>query len=123
MLGLLSVAHGGDDDAADVTEGPLLVFDEIDAGVGGRTAGAVGQHLRELARRRQILCITHLPQVAALAARNFTIAKDGSSVPAKTSVSQLGDDALVGELVRMLGASEGDRAASQHARQLIRHAA
>ncbi len=119
MLALLSVAHGkrGDAEAA-----PLLVFDEIDAGIGGHTARAVGEHLRDLADGRQILCITHLPQVAALAARHFTIAKDGSSSPARTAVSMLGDDDLVGEIVRMLGAGEGDRAASQHARQLLRAA-
>jgi DNA repair protein RecN (Recombination protein N) len=120
MLALLSVAHGGggpDQDAA-----PLLVFDEIDAGVGGHTARAVGEHLRALSRGRQILCITHLPQVAALAARHFTIVKDSSTVPARTNVSTLDGDSVVGELVRMLGAGEGDRAASQHARQLLRAA-
>ena len=52
------------------------MFDEIDAGIGGHTARAVGEHLRALAVGRQILCITHLPQVAAMAARHFTIAKD-----------------------------------------------
>ena len=57
---------------------PLLVFDEIDAGIGGHTARAVGEHLRSLADGRQILCITHLPQVAALAQRHFTIVKDGA---------------------------------------------
>ena len=61
---------------------PLLVFDEIDAGIGGHTARAVGAHLRELAARRQILCITHLPQVAAVGDRHFTIVKDGSVSPA-----------------------------------------
>jgi DNA repair protein RecN (Recombination protein N) len=123
MLALLSVAHGDDQPAADPGERPLLVFDEIDAGIGGQTARAVGEHLRQLARYRQILCITHLPQVAALAARHFTIEKDGSLLPARTTVSQLGGDEVVGELVRMLGAGEGDRAASQHARQLLRQAA
>ena len=102
--------------------GPLLVFDEIDAGIGGHTARAVGEHLRALAAGRQILCITHLPQVAALAARHFTIVKDSSVVPARTTVSTLGADDVVGELVRMLGAAEGDRAASRHARQLLRAA-
>ncbi len=52
------------------------MFDEIDAGIGGHTARAVGEHLRTLAQGRQILCITHLPQVAALAERHFTIVKD-----------------------------------------------
>jgi DNA repair protein RecN (Recombination protein N) len=98
------------------------VFDEIDAGIGGHTARAVGEHLRELSHGRQVLCITHLPQVAALAARHFTIAKDTSTVPATTSVTQLSGDAIVAELVRMLGAGEGDRAASRHARQLLKAA-
>jgi DNA repair protein RecN (Recombination protein N) len=135
MLALLSVAHGADRAqpasakagakgvlSADAQR-PLLVFDEIDAGIGGQTARAVGEHLRRLADSRQILCITHLPQVAALAERHFTIAKDGSSRPARTTVSELDGEAVVGELVRMLGAGEDDRAASQHARQLLRQAA
>jgi DNA repair protein RecN (Recombination protein N) len=141
LLALLSVAHGtpvADSEAAlarsrgrrasktDVQPeaqpawSPLLVFDEIDAGIGGHTARAVGEHLRDLARGRQILCITHLPQVAALASRHFTIAKDTTVLPARTTVSVLDGDGVVGELVRMLGAGEGDRAASQHARQLLR---
>jgi DNA repair protein RecN (Recombination protein N) len=115
MLALLSVAHGGDPEA-----GSLLVFDEIDAGIGGHTARAVGEHLRALASAHQILCITHLPQVAALGARHFTIVKDAGTSPARTTVTAIDGDALVGELVRMLGAGEGDRAASQHARSLLR---
>jgi DNA repair protein RecN (Recombination protein N) len=102
--------------------GSLLVFDEIDAGIGGHTARAVGEHLRALAEGRQILCITHLPQVAAMAARHFTIVKDSNAVPARTNVSRLDGASVVGELVRMLGADEGDRAASRHARQLLRAA-
>ncbi|HEX4670807.1 MAG TPA: DNA repair protein RecN [Solirubrobacteraceae bacterium] len=120
MLALLTVAHG-DADGSD--ESPLLVFDEIDAGIGGHTARAVGEHLRDLAAGRQLLCITHLPQVAALASRHFTIAKDTGTVPATTRVTELGGDSIVGELVRMLGAGEGDRAAKQHARQLLKAAA
>jgi DNA repair protein RecN (Recombination protein N) len=120
MLALLSEAHGdasGEEEAA-----PLLVFDEIDAGIGGHTANAVGEHLRDLAGGRQVLCITHLPQVAALAARHFTIDKDSSVTPARTEVSVLDGDRVVGEIVRMLGAGEGDRAANQHARHLLRAA-
>jgi DNA repair protein RecN (Recombination protein N) len=120
MLALLSVAHG--DSRHDDQSQPLLVFDEIDAGIGGHTARAVGEHLRELSDGRQILCITHLPQVAALGARHFTIVKNSDAVPARTTVSLLEGDALVGELVRMLGAGDGDRAASQHARQLLKAA-
>jgi DNA repair protein RecN (Recombination protein N) len=119
MLALLSVAHAS---AAGAPEGPLLVFDEIDAGIGGHTARAVGEHLRALAAGRQILCITHLPQVAAMAARHFTIAKDASTVPARTTVTALDGDGVVGELVRMLGADAGDRGATRHARSLLRAA-
>jgi DNA repair protein RecN (Recombination protein N) len=119
MLALLGVAHAGGGSEAG---GELLVFDEIDAGVGGRTARAVGEQLRGLAEGRQILCITHLPQVAALASRHFTIVKDGSVTPPRTSVSALLGDAVVGELVRMLGAEDGDRAALGHARELLRAA-
>jgi DNA repair protein RecN (Recombination protein N) len=119
MLALLSVAHGS---RAAGEDSPLLVFDEIDAGIGGHTANAVGEHLRALAAGRQILCITHLPQVAALAQRHFTIVKDGTVTPAVTTVAALQGDAVVDELVRMLGASERDGAASEHARELLRAA-
>jgi DNA repair protein RecN (Recombination protein N) len=60
--------------------------------------------------------------VAALAARHFTIDKDASTAPARTTVSALDGDRVVGELVRMLGADEGDRAATRHARELLRAA-
>jgi DNA repair protein RecN (Recombination protein N) len=126
MLAILSVAHGGasdSDSSGDSTSaGPLLVFDEIDAGIGGHTARAVGEHLRALSAGRQILCITHLPQVAALGARHFTIAKDTGSMPARTTVTALDGDGVVRELVRMLGADSGDRGATRHARELLRAA-
>ena len=132
MLVLLSVAHGSAGGAmgaprarsarVPASVGPVLVFDEIDAGIGGHTARAVGEHLRALAAGRQILCITHLPQVAAMAARHFTIAKDASTVPARTTVTALDGDGVVGELVRMLGADAGDRGATRHARELLRAA-
>ncbi|MGO9793197.1 MAG: DNA repair protein RecN [Solirubrobacteraceae bacterium] len=120
MLALLSVAHGAGDGGE--TPGGLLVFDEIDAGIGGHTARAVGEHLRVLARGRQLLCITHLPQVAALAQRHFTIVKDAARSPARTTVTALDGDGVVAELVRMLGADERDRAARGHARELLRTA-
>jgi DNA repair protein RecN (Recombination protein N) len=132
MLALLSVAHGGPEEAkgrrkpveqASAGDQPLLVFDEIDTGVGGHTARAVGQHLRDLARTRQLLCITHLPQVAALADRHFTVSKESGTVPAVATVAQLDGDEVVAEVVRMLGAGADDRAAGQHARQLLRQAA
>jgi DNA repair protein RecN (Recombination protein N) len=116
MLALLGVANATPDAAN------LLVFDEVDAGIGGRTANAVGAQLHALAAERQVLCITHLPQVAAHADRHFRIAKDGSGEATITTVTQLRRDALIEELVRMLGADEQDRAARRHARELLKAA-
>jgi DNA repair protein RecN (Recombination protein N) len=99
-----------------------LVFDEVDAGIGGQTARAVGEQLRVLAKRGQVVCITHLPQVASLADRHFSIAKDPSVQPARTTVSTLDDADVVGELVRMLGADERDDGARRHAQELLRAA-
>ncbi len=115
MLALMGVAAG----ASRAT----LVFDEVDAGIGGQTARAVGDQLRDLAAGRQVLCITHLPQIASLAARHFSIEKDASASPARTTVTQLADDDVVSELVRMLGADdESDGAARRHAEELLRAA-
>ena len=119
MLALMSVAAEGGGDAA---EAPLLVFDEVDAGIGGHTARAVGERLRALAATHPVLCITHLPQVASLADRHFRVEKDGGAVPARAIVTELDADAVVGELVRMLGADEADDSARRHARELLRAA-
>jgi DNA repair protein RecN (Recombination protein N) len=114
MLALLAVANEA--------SGATLVFDEVDAGIGGQTARAVGEELRELAGGRQIVCITHLPQIASLAARHFAIEKDPSVEPARTTVRELAKAELVGELVRMLGAEADDVAARRHAKELLKAA-
>jgi DNA repair protein RecN (Recombination protein N) len=100
-----------------------LVFDEVDAGIGGHTARAVGAQLRALAEGRQVVCITHLPQIASLAARHFSIEKDTTTDPARTTVRELSSGEVVGELVRMLGADADDVGARRHARSLLRAAA
>ena len=110
MLSLLGTANDGSD--------ATLVFDEVDAGIGGQTARAVGEQLRDLATGRQVICITHLPQIASLGDQHFSIAKDTSVEPARTTVSELGDREVVGELVRMLGADDTDLAARRHAQEL-----
>jgi DNA repair protein RecN (Recombination protein N) len=110
MLALLGAANDG--------SGAVLVFDEVDAGIGGHTARAVGEQLRTLADGRQVVCITHLPQVASLAARHFSIAKDTTATTAVTTVTQLAETQVVGELVRMLGAADNDVAARRHAKEL-----
>jgi DNA repair protein RecN (Recombination protein N) len=112
LMGVATATHGT----------ATLVFDEVDAGIGGQTARAVGEQLRALAQGRQVLCITHLPQIASLAARHFSIRKDSSVEPARTTVVQLDDGDVVGEIVRMLGADAQDAAARRHARELLRAA-
>ena len=95
-----------------------LVFDEVDAGIGGHTARAVGERLRELGRGRQVLCITHLPQIASLGDRHFSVVKDTAADPTRATVLQLPEADVVSELVRMLGAEETDGAARRHAQDL-----
>ena len=88
---------------AEVDATPTLVFDEIDTGIGGRSADPVGRSLWTLARRHQVLCVTHLPQIAAHADSHFRISKrerDGRTV---TEVERLGPDARLRELALMLG--------------------
>jgi DNA repair protein RecN (Recombination protein N) len=114
MLALMSVA---------AEAGPAtLVFDEVDAGIGGQTARAVGEQMRALAAGRQVICITHLPQIASLAERHFTVVKDPATDPARATVTHLERRAVVGELARMLGADAADAAARRHARELLKAA-
>jgi DNA repair protein RecN (Recombination protein N) len=110
MLALMSVAAVG---------GPsTLVFDEVDAGIGGHTARAVGEKLRSLGAGRQALCITHLPQIAALADNHFRIEKENAGEVARTTVAALEDSQIVEELCRMLGADAEDPGAREHALSL-----
>lgn len=99
--------------------GRTLVFDEIDAGIGGKTAGAVGDRLREVAGGRQVIAITHLPQVAARADTHFSVTKDAGTTPATARVASLSGDELVDEITRMMGAAAGDETATRHATELI----
>jgi DNA repair protein RecN (Recombination protein N) len=96
-----------------------MVFDEIDAGVGGNTARVVGERLRALGEGRQVLCITHLPQVASLADVHFRLEKDVDGEQAVARVTHLEGEAVVEEIRRMLGGESSDDAATQHARQLL----
>lgn len=126
MLALLTATDGCRGGSPDETlrgrVEPLLVFDEIDAGIGGHTARAVGEHLRALASGRQVLCITHLPQIASLADRHFRIDKRTVEGVTAAEASRLDGDEVVAELVRMLGATEQDSSANEHARRLLQAA-
>jgi len=115
MLAILSVAQGRE-------AGITLVFDEVDAGIGGHTARAVGTRLRELARGCQVVCITHLPQIASLAERHFSIVKQAGPQETLTEVRELAEEEVVEELTRMLGAEGGQDGARRHAEALMRAA-
>jgi len=104
---------------AGVDRTPTLVFDEVDAGVGGRTAAAVGRRLAQLARRHQVLVVTHLPQIAAHADRHFTVEKHSAEGTTSTDVRLLDDAGRVGELSRMLAGMEGSGLAQAHAEELL----
>lgn len=114
MLALMTAATGAEG-------APTVVFDEVDAGLGGATARIVGEKLRALAGARQVLCITHLPQVASLGARHFSVVKstDSAAGKAEATVRRLERRELVAELCRMLGADSGDLAARRHAETLL----
>jgi DNA repair protein RecN (Recombination protein N) len=98
---------------------PTLVFDEIDAGIGGNTARVVGERLRALAAGRQVVCITHLPQVASLAETHFRLEKEIAGGQALATVERLDGEAVVEEIRRMLGGERSDEAATRHARELL----
>lgn len=102
-----------------------LIFDEVDTGIGGVTATALGERLAHLARRRQVVCITHLPQVAAFADRHFAISKvaDPEAASTVTVVRRVDGEERVAELCRMLGAAPDDAAARAHAESLLARAA
>ncbi|MEB2343438.1 MAG: DNA repair protein RecN [Deltaproteobacteria bacterium] len=100
--------------------GMVLVFDEVDAGIGGRTAERVGQALAELASEHQVLCITHLPQVAALAATQLRVVKEVRGGRTVAAVEALDAGARVEELARMAGGARVTEATRQHARELLR---
>ena len=106
------------DPSVSSTAQATLVFDEIDAGIGGHTARAVGERLRDLGRSRQVLCITHLPQIASLGDRHFSVVKDTTAELTSAAVVQLAEREVVSELVRMLGADAADKVALRHARDL-----
>ena len=109
--------------AIDAAPIPTLVFDEIDAGIGGAVAEVVGRRLREIAGRHQVLCVTHLPQVASQGTRHYRIAKTAEDGTSRTHVRMLDADQRVEELSRMLGGLEITATTRAHAAEMIRKAA
>ncbi|MFN7016624.1 MAG: DNA repair protein RecN, partial [Fimbriimonadales bacterium] len=103
---------------ADAAPVPTLVFDEIDAGLGGRTAHAVGEKLAELAQHCQILCITHLPQIASRATHHLAIEKHTVGDATRVQIRALEGEARIQEIARML-TGEPTEIALQHAQELL----
>lgn len=106
---------------ADVAGLPTLIFDEVDVGVGGAVAEQIGQLMRRLGNQRQVLAITHQPQVAACAHTHYKVEKHRQADSTTTQVTHLPPDAQVEELARMLGGSTLTEATYQHARELFNH--
>ena len=105
--------------ASDGSAIPTMVFDEVDSGVGGSVAEMVGRRLRELAEHRQVLCVTHLPQVASLADQHFRISKVSDGKATRTSACELGKDERIEELARMLGGVEITQKTIDHAAEML----
>jgi DNA repair protein RecN (Recombination protein N) len=114
MLAIRSLCGTGDQDKT-------LVFDEIDAGIGGRVAEAVGRRLRDIARTNQVLCVTHLPQIAAFGSRHFNVRKEAVGERTETFVHCLEEQERILELARMLGGEVVTETARDHARELLTH--
>jgi DNA repair protein RecN (Recombination protein N) len=98
----------------------MLVFDEIDIGIGGRAAEAVGRKLKTLAKRQQVVCITHLPQIAAFADQHFAIEKQEKGGRTRTTIRRMDEDERAREVARMLSGAKLTETSLEHARQLLK---
>jgi DNA repair protein RecN (Recombination protein N) len=98
---------------------PTLIFDEVDVGIGGGVAEVVGRLMRELGAERQVLCVTHLPQVAARANWQWQVIKSAEDGQIRSHVKSLDDDARVEEIARMLGGVEITAITRQHAKEML----
>jgi DNA repair protein RecN (Recombination protein N) len=97
-----------------------LVFDEIDAGIGGRVAEVVGRKLEQLAARNQVICVTHLPQIASFGSTHFYVWKDDANGHTRARIRRLDTaEERVGEIARMLGGEKITDSAIAHARELL----
>ncbi|RGZ00929.1 DNA repair protein RecN [Clostridium sp. AM58-1XD] len=103
---------------ADSDDIPTLIFDEIDSGISGRTAQKVSEKLHYIAKTHQVLCITHLPQIAAMADSHFEIAKEAKDGRTATEIRKLSEEDMVRELARLLGGAEITEAVLKNAREM-----
>jgi DNA repair protein RecN (Recombination protein N) len=98
---------------------PVLVFDEIDANIGGEVGRAVGEKLRAVAASHQVLCITHLPQVAVYGRRHFVVGKDVRAGRTFARIAPVEAEERAGEIARMLGGRDSTAVTLDHARALL----
>lgn len=98
---------------------PTLIFDEVDVGIGGATANKIGQHLRDLSTKAQVLCITHLPQVAACAEQQWQVQKQTIAGKTLSNILVLNPTQRIEEIARMLGGDANSQSAQQHAKELL----
>jgi DNA repair protein RecN (Recombination protein N) len=104
---------------SEVGQVPTLIFDEVDTGIGGAVAATVGRQLQALGARRQVLCVTHLPQVAAHADVHYRVTKAGDGAGVKSDLARLANDARIDELARMLGGAAVTAKTRAHAKELF----
>ena len=128
LLPLSKIASGGELSrmslaiqviASDGSPIPTMVFDEVDSGVGGGIAEMVGKRLRDVGRTRQVLCVTHLPQVASVADHHFRIMKITDGKTTRTNIADLDKDQRIEELARMLGGVEITDRTRDHATEML----
>jgi DNA repair protein RecN (Recombination protein N) len=112
MLAIKALCGGGE-------TGKTLVFDEIDAGIGGRVAEVVGRRLREVSSHNQVFCVTHLPQIAALAHGHYNVCKKSNGERTETFIVPLDQPARVQELARMMGGEVITETTRRHAREML----
>ena len=131
LMPLAKVASGGELSrmslaiqviASDGNTIPTMIFDEVDSGIGGGVAEMLGRRLREVGDNSQVLCVTHLPQVASIAAHHYRIKKISDGKSTKTSVMLLGNDERIEELARMLGGVSITEKTREHAAEMLKSA-
>ncbi len=105
--------------ASEIAQVPALIFDEVDAGIGGRVAEIVGQMLKRLGKQHQVMCVTHLPQVAASADQQWQVTKTAANGKVASRVSVLGDAERVEEIARMLGGVKITATTRKHAAEML----
>jgi DNA repair protein RecN (Recombination protein N) len=105
---------------ADEEQIETLIFDEIDAGISGRTAQKVSERLKEIAKGRQVIAITHLPQIAALGTTHYRVSKEETATGTTSQMQMLSPDERIHEIAQMLSGSDISAAAIQNAKELLK---